>query len=142
MQTSNGFFSPRRHGGTEKGLEEERITGQIIGAAIDVHRELGPGLLESMYERCLAHELTRRAVRHQKQVCVPIIYKGEKLEFNYKIDLVVEGRVVVEAKAVDSLLPVHKAQLLTYLKLTGYRVGLLLNFNTEVMKDGVVRMVL
>jgi len=123
-------------------LVEEEITQKVIGAAIEVHRQLGPGLLESAYEVCLAHELQQRGVRFGRQIPVPINYKGLEVACGYRADLIVEETVVVELKAVDKLLPVHDAQLLTYLKLTGLRVGLILNFNVYSLKKGIVRRVL
>jgi GxxExxY protein len=120
---------------------EDRITGEIIGAAIEVHRELGPGLLESAYEQCLCHELSLRGLPFQRQVELPVVYKGIRLDCGYRMDVVVEGIVVVELKTVDKLLPIHDAQLLTYLKLSDHQLGLLLNFNVPVLKDGLKRIV-
>jgi len=117
-------------------------TQQIIGAAIEVHRHLGPGLLESSYEQCLAHEMSLREVPFRTQVSLPLEYKGMKLDCGYRVDFIVGDETVAELKAVDAILPIHEAQLLTYLRLSGCRVGLLLNFNVPVMKDGVKRMVL
>ena len=118
------------------------MTEQIIGAAIEVHRHLGPGLLESAYEECLCHELQLRGLSFRRQVNLPVIYKGVALDCGYKMDLVVEDRVVIELKCVESVLGVHHAQLLTYLKLSGKRVGLLLNFHVSVVTRGIVRKVL
>ena len=118
------------------------VTERVIGAAIAVHRHLGPGLLESAYEECLCWELSESGVSYARQVALPIIYKGVRLDRAYSIDLIVERRVVVELKAVGSLAPVHEAQLLTYLKLTGIKIGLLLNFNAPVLRDGIRRFVL
>ena len=123
-------------------LEEKELTETIIGAAIDVHRELGPGLLESAYEECLCHELHIRGLAFARQVDLPVRYKGLSLDCGYRLDVVVENRVVVELKSTEQLLPVHQAQLLTYLRLSGKRVGLLMNFNVAVLKDGIVRRVL
>jgi len=114
----------------------------VIGAAIEVHRALGPGLLESAYEECLCHELSLKGVRFERQVPQPVTYKGVKLECGYRLDLVVAGKLIVEVKAVDALHPIHTAQLLTYLKLSGHRVGLLLNFHSVVLKDGLKRLVI
>jgi GxxExxY protein len=125
-----------------KHLIDEALTEQIIGAAIEVHRHLGPGLLESAYEECLCHELQLRGLSFRRQVNLPVIYKGVALDCGYKMDLVVEDRVVIELKCVESVLGVHHAQLLTYLKLSGKRVGLLLNFHVSVMTRGIVRKVL
>ena len=118
------------------------LTGQIIGAAIEVHRALGPGLLESAYQACLARELSLRDVSFEREKPLPVEYKGLQLDCGYRLDFLVEDRVVLELKAVGRLLPVHEAQLLTYLKLTGCRVGLLINFNVAVLKEGIVRRVL
>jgi len=123
-------------------LKHEAVTNSIIGAAIEVHRELGPGLLESAYERCLARELLARGHSVQRQVDVPVTYKGEVIESGYRIDMVVDQCVIVELKCVELLLAVHKAQLLTYLKLSRMEVGLVINFLVPVLKDGIVRMVL
>ncbi|HYX70858.1 MAG TPA: GxxExxY protein [Terriglobales bacterium] len=134
------------HGDTEarsnKGLLEEALTESIIAAAIEVHRELGPGLLESVYEECLADELRRLDVPFRAQVEVPVVYKGHQIDSVYRIDLIVAEAVVVELKSVERILPVHEAQLLTYMKLTGKHVGLLINFNVAVLTRGVVRRVL
>jgi GxxExxY protein len=115
------------------------ITGQIIGAAIEVHRHLGPGLLESAYETCLAYELTQRGLHVQRQKALPIIYKQINLEQGYRIDLLVENLVIVELKVVEALTTVHEAQLLSYLKFSGCPVGLLINFNVQLLKDGIKR---
>ena len=123
-------------------LEQEHLTESIIGAAIDVHRELGPGLLESAYEECLCHELHLRGSRFQRQVELPVTYKGLKLDFGYKLDVVVDEQVIIELKSIEQILPIHHAQLLTYLRLSGKRIGLLLNFNVAVLKHGIVRRVL
>lgn len=123
-------------------LKLEELTSLIIGAAIEVHRALGPGLLEAVYQVCLARELALRHLRFEVQKNLPVFYKGEKLDAGYRIDLIVENAVIVELKAVEQLLPVHQAQLLTYMKLTGCSVGLLLNFNVPILKDGIVRLVL
>jgi len=119
-----------------------RLTSKIIGAAVEVHRSLGPGLLESAYEHCLAHELALRGIPFERQVMLPVLYKGVNVDCGFRIDLLVEREVVVEVKAVEALHPLHQAQLLTYLKLGGWRVGLLINFNTGVLKEGIRRMVL
>ena len=117
------------------------ITGQIIGAAIEVHRILGPGLLESTYGRCLRFELAARSLRFVAERAVPIVYKGSELDAHYHIDLVVEELVVVEIKSVDGLLPVHEAQALTYMRLTSSPAGLLINFNVPKLVDGVRRLI-
>lgn len=118
------------------------ITERIIGAAIAVHRELGPGLLESAYSRCLALELAERGLRFERQWKLPVVYKGARIDVGYRIDLRVEGIVVVELKAVDRLVPIHTAQMLTYLKLSACPVGLLINFNVRVLKDGIRRLMI
>ncbi len=115
---------------------------QVIGCAIEVHRHLGPGLLESLYEDCLCHELSLRRIAHQRQVHLPVVYKGIQLDAAYRLDLVVQDRLVVEIKAIDRILSVHEAQLLTYLRVSGHRTGLLLNFNHAVLKEGIRRMTL
>ena len=114
---------------------------KIIGAAIEVHKALGPGLLESAYEGCLAPELKIKGLAFENQKPLPVEYKGEKLDCGYRLDIVVEDQVILELKAVEAIEPIHKAQLLTYLKLTGLSPGFLLNFNVPVMRDGIVRMV-
>jgi GxxExxY protein len=113
----------------------------IIGAAIEVHRVTGPGLMESVYEECLCYELSQRGVRFQRQVELPVSYKGIKLDCGFRMDLVVEDSVVLELKTVDQLLPIHSAQLLTYLKLSGKKLGLLINFNEPVLTKGLKRLV-
>jgi GxxExxY protein len=123
-------------------LLHEELTSSIIAAAIEVHRALGPGLLESAYEACLCHELAARNLRFSRQESLPIEYRGTRLDCGYRLDLVVEETVVVELKCVEEISDLHKAQLLTYLKLSGKSVGLLLNFNVPVMKQGIQRMVL
>ncbi|MFZ5921824.1 MAG: GxxExxY protein [Chloroflexota bacterium] len=123
-------------------LLEKELTDRIIGAAIEVHRIMGPGLLESSYQLCLEHESTLRKIPYDRQVEIPLTYKGIDLNAGYVIDLVYDKRVIVELKAVERVLPVHEAQLLTYMKLTGIRVGLLINFNVPVLKDGIYRRVL
>lgn len=123
-------------------LFEEELTEQIIGAAIEVHRILGPGLLESAYEACLCYELGLRGLKYERQVDLPLMYKDLDVPVGYREDVIVEGAVLVELKAVERVLAVHEAQLLTYLRLSAIRVGLLLNFNVPVLKDGIVRRVL
>jgi GxxExxY protein len=118
-----------------------QLTEQIIGAAIEVHRQTGPGLMESVYEECLCYELSQLGLRFQRQVHLPLSYKGIKLDCGFKMDLVVEDSVVLELKTVDQLLPIHSAQLLTYLKLSGKEVGLLINFNEPVLTKGLKRLV-
>lgn len=128
----------------ERNLESQninQITEKIIGCAIEVHRTLGPGLLESAYEECLCYELKLTNVSYERQVALPVIYKGVKLDCGYRMDLVVEDLVIVEIKAIEKLLPIHEAQLLSYLKLRDKRVGLLLNFHVSVLKNGLKRIV-
>jgi GxxExxY protein len=123
-------------------MNEDALSHEIIGAAIEVHRHLGPGLLESAYEQCLAHELSQRGIPFELQKPVPVQYKGVKLDCGFRLDLLVGALVVVEVKAVEVLAPVHTAQVLTYLKLTGCKLGILLNFNEQRMADGIKRLVL
>lgn len=123
-------------------MELNELTERIIGAAIEVHRALGPGLLESAYEECLCHELSLRGVRFERQADLPVQYKGLRLDCGYRLDMLVDKAVAVEIKAVEALAPIHEAQLLTYLKIGGWHVGLLLNFNVPVLKNGLRRMVL
>ena len=122
-------------------MAENDITERVIGAAIEVHRHLGPGLLESAYEECLCYELSREGLRFERQVHLPVDYKGLHLDCAYRLDLVVEGNVIVEIKAIDALLGIHKAQLLTYLRAARKQVGLLINFNVAVLKNGIKRIV-
>ncbi len=117
------------------------ITRRIIGAAIEVHRHLGPGLLESAYEKCLAFELRERGLKVEEQKPLPVTYKGVTLECGYRLDLIVEDAVVVEVKAIEQLAPIHDAQMLSYLRISGKHVGLLLNFHVRVLKDGLKRIV-
>lgn len=133
------------HKGTKSTKVEEVDDGlsrRIIGLAIEVHRDIGPGLLESAYEQCLCRELELANIPFQRQLAFPIDYKGARLDCGYRLDLVVDGRIIVELKAVEQLLPIHDAQLLTYLRLTGMRIGLLINFHVLMLKDGVKRLVL
>jgi GxxExxY protein len=118
------------------------LTERVIGLAIDVHRHLGPGLLESAYEECLAFELGQAGVEHRRQVALPVVYKEVRLDCGYRMDIVVRQQLIIEIKAIERLMPVHEAQTLTYLRLGGYKVGLLLNFNSVVLKDGLRRFVL
>ena len=123
-------------------MNGNEITDQIIGAAIEVHRVVGPGLLESAYEDCLCHELKLRAIAFERQRPLPVEYKEIRLDCGYRLDLLVENTVVVEIKAVSTIEPIHEAQLLTYLRLGGWQVGLLINFNVPVLKNGIRRRVL
>lgn len=117
------------------------ISGRIVNAAISIHRTLGPGLLESLYEAVLEHDLLELGFRVDRQRGLPVVYKSVRLAAGYRPDLVVDGRVIVEVKAIESIAVVHRKQLLTYLKVSGLKLGLLLNFNSPLMKDGIVRMV-
>jgi GxxExxY protein len=117
------------------------LTEKIIGAAIEVHKALGPGLLESAYEECLAHELSSANLLFQRQVPLPVTYKSLQLDCGYRLDFLIEKTVVLELKAIEALQPIHEAQLLTYLKLGGWPIGLLINFNVPVLKNGIKRMV-
>jgi GxxExxY protein len=115
------------------------LSERIIGCAIAVHRGLGPGLLESTYEVCLEHELRKAGLLVERQVAVPVVYDGIKLDAGYQLDLVVEKKIIIELKCVENVLPIHEAQLLTYLKLTGLKLGLLINFNVALLKNGIKR---
>ena len=121
---------------------DDPLTREIIGGAIEVHRALGPGLLESVYEECLAHELMERGLKVARQVPLPVVFKGKRLDCGYRMDLIVNELVILEIKAIERVLPVHEAQLLSYLKLSGKKVGLLLNFHVPYMRDGIVRRIL
>ena len=124
-------------------LEEmNKITGIVVDAAMDVHSALGPGLLESVYEQCLAHELELRGLKVERQVAIPVVYKKAELEVGFRIDLLVQDCLIFELKAVETVLPIHEAQVFTYLRLTDSRVGLLLNFNVVSMKNGIKRIIL
>jgi GxxExxY protein len=131
------FSQPQRRNNE---LNINEISGEIIDAAMKVHSVLGPGLLESAYEACLKHELLKRGLKVVSQVMLPVQYDGVVIDAGYRIDLLVEDSVVIELKAVEKVVPIHEAQLLTYLKLSGMRLGLLLNFNVLHMKDGIKRM--
>jgi GxxExxY protein len=120
-------------------LVEEELSAAIRAALIDVHRALGPGLLESAYEQCLCHELSLRGISFRRQVDLPVIYKGIKLDCGYRIDLIVDEKIVVELKCVDVIHPIHRAQVLTYLKLSGYKLAFLVNFNVPRIVDGIER---
>jgi GxxExxY protein len=122
--------------------ETDKVAAEIVDAAFTVHTTLGPGLLESVYELCLVHELDKRGLKVNRQVSLPVVYDGLHLDAGLRLDLVVENLVVVELKAVEMLLPIHKAHVLTYLKLSGYRLGLLVNFNAVLIKQGIQRLAL
>ena len=130
--SSSSFQSPRVN----------QVSGAIVSSAMPVHTILGPGLLESVYQGCLAHELRKRGFEVASQVGLPVVFDGEKIELGYRIDLVVENSVIVEVKSVDSIHPVHQAQLLSYMRLSGIGVGLLINFYVAHLKDGIKRMVI
>jgi GxxExxY protein len=118
------------------------VSERVIGFAIEVHRQLGPGLLESAYEECLCFELKQAGIAYARQVPLPVTYKQVQLESGYRMDIVVEQELVIELKSVDRLMPIHEAQMLTYLKLSGFKIGLLLNFNSILLKDGLKRVIL
>jgi GxxExxY protein len=146
---SKGLFSPRfsvfsvlnSFSLVILAVTDNEITHEIIGAAKEVHKRLDPGLLESAYEECLSHELRLRNLRVDRQLGIPVVYKEVKLECGYRLDLLVEGRVVVELKSIEGLAPIHEAIILTYLRLSGHKIGLLINFNVTVLKDGVRRFI-
>lgn len=122
-------------------MEIEEIATTIVDAAVKVHRTIGPGLLESAYQHCFAYELARRNLKVDREVLLPLIYEGQKIDAGYRIDMLVEEKIIIENKAVERLLPIHEAQLLTYLKLGNCRIGFLLNWNVPLMKNGIKRMV-
>jgi GxxExxY protein len=134
------MISPQR---TQRNTEENlnAISGQVVDAAMRVHSALGPGLLESAYEACLKHELTKRGLKVVSQLELPIIYDDVRLDVGYRLDLLVENEIVVELKSIEKLLPIHEAQLLSYLKLSNRQIGILLNFNTIHLKEGITRIV-
>lgn len=130
------------HKGTKDAkVSADTLSYDIVGAAIEVHRQLGPGLLESAYETCLCRELFLRGVEYQRQVPLPLQYRGIKLDCGYRLDLVVGGLVIVEVKSIRRVLPIHKAQVLTYLKLQRVSLGILINFNVEVLRMGIYRII-
>ena len=122
-------------------MDINQLSNKIIGAAIEVHKTLGPGLLESAYEECLSHELGLRGLSYERQKPLPVKYKGQQLDCGYRLDIVADHAIILELKSCEKIEPIHKAQLLTYLRLSGLQLGLLLNFNMPVMRDGIVRMV-
>jgi GxxExxY protein len=122
--------------------EDDLLTQRVIGFAIDVHRQLGPGLLESAYEECLCFELKHNGVPFKRQVPLPVVYKSVRLDCGYRLDVVVQDQVILELETVERLAPIHEAQMLTYMKLSGIRTGLLLNFNCAVLKNGIRRLML
>lgn len=140
LRKKNKLFTAE---GTEVNEEKRlnKITETILGVAINIHRALGPGLLESTYEACMVYDLSQTGLRVEQQKSLPVVYRGVKLECGYRLDLMIETEVIVEIKSIEKLLPIHKAQLMSYLKLSGCKVGLLINFNVEVLKDGIQRVV-
>jgi GxxExxY protein len=122
-------------------MTDNEITHEIIGAAMEVHKRLGPGLLESAYEECLLYELRLRNLKVERQKGIPVVYKEVKLDCGYRLDLPVEGKIILELKSVEGLAPIHEAIILTYLRLSGHKIGLLINFNVKVLKDGVRRFI-
>jgi GxxExxY protein len=122
-------------------MTDNELTHEIIGAAIEVHKTLGPGLLESTYEECLCHELSQRGIPFERQKPIPVIYKGVKLDCGYRLDLLVADRVILELKSVETLAPIHDSIMITYLKLSEHRIGLLMNFNVQILKEGIKRLV-
>lgn len=122
--------------------EHDPLTDKIIGFAIEIHRQLGPGLLEAVYEECLCLELKQAGYTLRRQLALPVVYKSVRLDCGYRLDVVIENQVILEIKAVERIMPVHEAQLLTYMKLSGIRTGLLLNFHAAVLKDGIRRLTL
>jgi GxxExxY protein len=122
-------------------MDVNQLSNKIIGAAIEVHKALGPGLLESAYEECLCQELELRGLHYERQKPLPVVYKGRKLDCGYRLDVVVENEIILELKSSETLEPIYEAQLLTYLKLSGLHLGLILNFNVSMMRDGIRRIV-
>lgn len=122
-------------------MDENELSNKIVGAAIEVHRALGPGLLESTYEECLCHELSLNQIPFERQATLPVVYKGVRLDCGYRVDIIIDKKVILELKSVAEIQPIHRAQLLTYLKLSGLKLGMLLNFNVLLMKDGINRFV-
>ena len=127
--------------GEYRAEERDPLSAAVIGAAIEVHRELGPGLLESAYEECLCREFSLRGLKFERQVPIPVAYKGVRLDCGYRIDLLVEGRLVLEIKTVDELGPLHSAQVITYLKIGKHKSGLLINFNVPILRNGIKRFI-
>jgi GxxExxY protein len=123
-------------------VHDSALSDRVIGIAIEMHRQLGPGLLESVYETCLCYELKQSGLNYDQQVSLPIVYKAVKLDAGYRMDVVVENELILEVKSVDRLMAIHEAQMMTYLRLSGRKVGLLMNFNTVALKDGLKRMVM
>ncbi len=122
-------------------MDTDRLGEAVLGCSLRVHRALGPGLLENAYEGCLAHELARAGLAYRRQVTLPVQYEGVSIELGYRLDLLVEEAIVVEVKAFEQIKPVHRSQVLTYLKLGGYSLGYLINFNTQMLKEGIYRVI-
>ena len=122
--------------------ELEKIASEVVGAAFNVHKAFGPGLLENAYEVCLVHDLIKSGIKVERQVAIPLVYDGEEVDVAFRVDILVEGKLLVELKAVERILPIHEAQIITYLKITGQRLGLLINFNVPLIKEGIKRIVL
>ena len=143
MRSVNGFHhEATKYTKKDKRLEFEGLSRQVIGCAIEVHKALGPGLLESAYEECLAHELSLHGITYLRQHPLPIEYKGVRLDCGYRLDVLIDDRLILELKAVEKLLPIHEAQLLTYMRIARVPVGLLINFNVPRLRDGITRFVL
>lgn len=123
-------------------MEFDELSRKIIGLAIEVHRELGPGLLENVYSKCLEKEFEMNGMKCETEKEIPVYYKGQKVDCGYRIDIIVENKILIELKSVEKILPIHQAQILTYMKLTGIKVGLLINFNEMILKNGLKRFVL
>jgi GxxExxY protein len=144
-ETENPELTVRMNNKSDLSLQEieeyNKVTEKIIGCCIEVHRNLGPGLLESSYEECLCHELNIQGLNYERQLPLSIKYKTVRLDCGYRIDVLVENKIVLEIKSVDEILPIYKAQLLTYMKLSHYKLGLLINFNVGLIKNGIFRMV-
>jgi len=128
--------------GAKKYTNFDSVSRDVIGCSLEVHRHRGPGLLESVYEQCLAYELTAKRIAFERQIVMPLQYKDISVDCGYRMDFLVEGTVVVELKSIDQVLPVHEAQILTYMRLSGTKVGLLINFNSRLLRDGIKRFVL
>lgn len=128
--------------GTKKKIEFDALSNEVIGCSIEVHRDLGPGLLESAYQQCLAHEFNTRGIAFQKEIQIPVHYKGVRLDCGFRADFIVEGQLILELKSIEKFTAVHQAQLLTYMKLCRCQTGLLMNFNVKHLRDGIKRFVL
>lgn len=142
MKENNETFTTENTENTEGNSRLNTLSERIIGCAIEVHRHLGPGLLESAYEACFVHELELAKIPVTKQQIIPLIYKGMQLDYGYRLDVVVDDTIICELKAIDRIEPIHQAQLLSYLKLTNKRLGLIINFNVKVLRNGIKRVIL